>query len=403
MRTDYIELVEETDLVLPKDKLGEAQALSLYRDPHFEFEWPNPGNNFHYRLRSKGWVGHIPVGDTVIVVRPKAPVASIFAMLEVAYDLKSFNILEGETAVETLEEIYERVAAILAKRVNDRFRKGLYRGYIDKNDDLEYLRGRLDIRGNIRNALLTAPRLRCRYQELTADLDENIILLWALYLVSRTGLSRDDVKRTVRQAYRHLIGAVSLEPRSSSDCVDRFYHRLNEDYKPIHGLCRFIIEHAGPGIKVAGHEFLPFSLDMAKLFEEFMAKWLDENLPGNLKVDPQFHVQLDANADLSFKIDLVLRDRLSGQALALIDVKYKMDEQPSEDDIQQVVAYAVELGVSRAHLVYPFSLPHPVKAKIGNLKVSTIGIDLSRPFTEAWDTLAPSIIPSDLMRAPATG
>jgi 5-methylcytosine-specific restriction enzyme subunit McrC len=233
-------------------------------------------------------------------------------------------------------------------------------------------------------------------------LDENAILLWALYLASRTGLSRDDVKRTVRQAYRHLIGAVSLEPRSSSDCVDRSYHRLNQDYKPMHGLCRFIIEHAGPGIKVAGHEFLPFSLDMAKLFEEFVAKWLDENLPQDLKIDPQLHVQLDANADLSFKIDLVLRDRLSGQALAVIDVKYKMAEQPSEDDIQQVVAYAVELGVSRAHLVYPFSLLRPVEAKIGNVKVSTIGIDLSRPFSETWEMVARSITPTDCMVSPRT-
>jgi 5-methylcytosine-specific restriction endonuclease McrBC regulatory subunit McrC len=92
---------------------------------------------------------------------------------------------------------------------------------------------------------------------------------------------------------------------------------------------------------------------------------------------------------------LVLRDRLSGHALAVIDVKYKMAEQPSEDDIQQVVAYAVELGVSQAHLVYPFSLSHPVQAKIGNVKVSTIGIDLSRPFSETWETVAQSITPSD--------
>src|SRR5450759_4435745 len=395
MQMEQIELVEETDLYVSKDELSEPEALALYRDPRFEFEWPNPGNKFQYRLRSKGWVGHIPVDGTIIVVRPKAPVASIFGMLEVAYKLKAFNILEGETAVESLEEIYERIASILAKRVNDRFRKGLYRGYLEKSEDLEYVRGRVDIRGNIRNALLTAPRLRCRYEELTADLEENRILLWALYLASRIGLTRDEVKRQVRQAYRNLIGAVSLEPRSARDCIGRFYHRLNDDYKPMHGLCRFLIEHAGPGTNIGSHEFLPFSVDMPKLFEEFVAEWLDEKLPEKLKVDHQFHVQLNANADLSFRIDLVLRDRMSGRALAVIDVKYKIAEQPSESDIQQVVAYAVELGVSRAHLVYPFSLSQPVEVKIGNVKVSTIGIDLSHPFSETWNTLVGAITPSD--------
>jgi 5-methylcytosine-specific restriction endonuclease McrBC regulatory subunit McrC len=102
------------------------------------------------------------------------------------------------------------------------------------------------------------------------------------------------------------------------------------------------------------------------------------------------HVQLNANADLSFRIDLVLRDR-SGQALSVIDVKYKLGEQPSEADIDQVVAYAVELGVSKAYLVYPVFLPQPVKAKVGNINVTTIGIDLTQPFLKSWNSLAREI------------
>jgi 5-methylcytosine-specific restriction enzyme subunit McrC len=386
-----IELTEETDLELSSDQLSNQQALALYKHPHFQLEWPNPGNNFRYRLRSKGWVGHIPVDDTIMVVRPKVPVGSIFGMLEIAYKLKSFNILEGETAVESLDEIYQRIASILAKRVNDRFRKGLYRAYVQKNDDLEYVRGRIDIKANIRNALITTPRLHCRYEELTADLEDNAILLWALYLVSRMGLTRDDVKRQVRQAYRSLISSVSLEPKDAHDCIERFYHRLNDDYKPMHGLCRFIIEHTGPGIGIGAQNFLPFSIDMPKLFEAFVAEWLAEKLPRQMKVDFQYYVQLNANVDLSYRMDLVLRDRQNGQALAVIDIKYKVDEQPSEDDVSQAVAYAVQLGVSRAHLIYPFSLSQSVEAMIGNVMISTIGIDLSRPFSESWNGLVRAI------------
>jgi 5-methylcytosine-specific restriction enzyme subunit McrC len=393
-----IELAEESDLYLSKDELNDQQALALYRDPRFELEWPNPGNNFQYRLRSKGWVGHIPVDGTVVVVRPKVPIASIFRMLELAYKLKSFNILEGETAVESLEEIYERIASILAKRVNDRFRHGLYRSYLERNNDLEYLRGRIDIRANIRNAIITAPRLHCRYEELTADLEENALLLLAIYLASRVGLKRDDVKRQVRQAYRNLIGTVSLEPKIARDCIGRFYHRLNDDYRPMHMLCRFLIEQTGPGTNVGNYDFLPFSLDMPKLFEEFVGEWLNENLPEALRVDTQYHVQLNANEDLSFRIDLVLRNRRSGQAVAVIDVKYKLADKPSESDIQQVVAYAVELGVSRAHLVYPFRLSHSVQAKIGNITISTVGIDLNRPFAESWKLLEHTLAPYELCR-----
>jgi 5-methylcytosine-specific restriction enzyme subunit McrC len=387
-----IELAEETDLILPAGELDREQGLVLTRDHRFELDWPNPGNNFQYRLRSKGWVGHIPFPGLLVVVQPKVPVSSIFGMLEVAYKTKSFHILEGETAVESIEEIYERIASILAKRVNDRFRKGLYRGYIEREDDLEYVRGRVDIRGNLRNAVLTAPRLHCRYEELTADLAENSILLWALYLASRAEFEREDVRRAVRQAYRNLIGSVSLEPKYPRDCIARLYHRLNEDYKPMHALCRFLIEHSGPSTKIGSYEFLPFSLDMPKLFEGFVTEWLRANLPGSLRVDPQYHIKLNANADLSFRVDLVLRQRPNDQAIAVLDVKYKMDETPSQSDITQVVAYAVELGVTRAFLVYPSRLAHPVVIHVGHVMICTVAIDLTRSPSENWPRFRDAIL-----------
>ena len=42
----------------------------------------------------------------------------------------------------------------------------------------------------------------------------------------------------------------------------------------------------------------------------------------------QYTARLNANADLSFRIDLVLRDRMSGQALSVIDTKYKTEVSP---------------------------------------------------------------------------
>ena len=379
---DKIELIEETDLAVPKNQLGEELAAAFYGDPRFQLDSP-PGKDNPYRLRSKGWVGQIPIGNMLVVVQPKVPIASIFGMLEVAYQLKSFKIFDGETAVQSLEEIYERIASILAKRVSDRFRKGLYRSYVERDDDLEFVRGRIDIRGNMRNAVVGAPRLRCHFEELTADLEENSILLWALYSASRLGLQRDEVKRQVRRAFRSLIGNVSLEPKSARDCVGRFYHRLNDDYQPMHGLARFLIEHAGPTTHAGKHEFLPFAVKMPTLFEAFVAEWLKQNLPDELKVDPKYHARLDANADLSFEIDLVLHDRESGAAIAVLDTKYKLAGLPSAADLQQVVSYAVELGVTRAWLVYPFGISRPIRVRVGNVDVETVGIDLDRPIEES--------------------
>jgi hypothetical protein len=78
----------------------------------------------------------------------------------------------------------------------------------------------------------------------------------------------------VRRAFRNLIGNVSLGPKSARDCVGRFYHRLNDDYQPMHGLARFLIEHSGPSAHAGEHEFLPFAVEMPTLFEAFVAEWL---------------------------------------------------------------------------------------------------------------------------------
>src|SRR5262249_50890435 len=174
-----IELEEETDRAVSKDDLDDILALALSKSGHFDVQFPSVITGHKYIVRSKGWVGHIPVGAQIIVkVRPKLPISSIFGMLEVAYNLKSFALLEGETSVNTIEELFERVASILAHRVLDRARKGLYQAYLTRRDDLAFVRGRIDIRESLKRSLHGSAYLHCEFQHLTHDLEDNQILLW---------------------------------------------------------------------------------------------------------------------------------------------------------------------------------------------------------------------------------
>ena len=81
---------------------------------------------------------------------------------------------------------------------------------------------------------------------------------------------------------------------------------------------------------------IPFALNMASLFELFVARWLGNNLPPGITLKAQHLARLDNSGQLSFKIDLVLFDA-SQHAYAVLDTKYKRDAVPSEDDVQQVV------------------------------------------------------------------
>src|SRR5262245_48284884 len=217
-----IELEEEADKAISKGDFDDASALALSMSGHFDVKFPSIITSQAYIIRSKGWVGHIPVGAQIIVkIRPKLPISSIFGMLEVAYNLKSFALLEGETNINTIEELFERVASILAHRVLDRARKGLHQAYLTERDDLAFVRGRVDIRESLKRSLQGSAYLHCEFQHLTHDLEDNQILLWTLHQTSRARLRRPEVAHAVRKAYRVLSGTVRLSKKGAEDCINR--------------------------------------------------------------------------------------------------------------------------------------------------------------------------------------
>jgi 5-methylcytosine-specific restriction enzyme subunit McrC len=109
-------------------------------------EFPSPKTDGQYELTNRGWVGVVPLGrDAVISLEPKVPLANVFRMLEYAYRLDAFGTSEDTAGVETMREVYESLARVLARRVRDRARKGLHRSYQGREERLSVVRGRLNL------------------------------------------------------------------------------------------------------------------------------------------------------------------------------------------------------------------------------------------------------------------
>ncbi len=373
-----LDLQEEEVARFPRAMLLDAEVLALNESGKFEVEPASLFNGDTYGLRSRGWVGQIPIGnDLLLRVTPKVPVSNLFRMLEVAYNLRSFRLFDGEVQIESLEDVYERIVSILARRVLDRTRKGLYRNYIGEADNLPYVRGHIDVSGAILNSMHGIPHIPCHYEEHTADLEDNRILLWTLHQVRRQALRQEKVRIELDRARRALAGTITLERCSPNDCVHRLYHRLNDDYSLMHGLCRFILEQTGPSIHPGDRTFIPFELDMRKLFELFVAEWLRANAPPGVTVRCHHKATLDCNLEMKINIDIVLYDEHSQQPVAVLDTKYKASEQPSEDDIYQISFYARELQVGHAILVYPSTLTCPLRMFHGkNILVESLDFDV---------------------------
>ncbi len=376
-----IELKEYEQRRLPRGDLAEEEGEALWRryGDQVAVDFPTVKTNRQWRLTSRGWVGFIPLTPELgISLTPKVPLGNLFRMLEVAYKL-DFLTPEGLTDSGSLQEFYERLANVLAKRVLDRARRGLYRAYVPDADTLPYVRGSLDLGRRLRRPW--AIGLPCEFEEHTADLEENQILAWTLLRIARSGACTERVLPTIRRAYRVLQGSASLQPFLPEACIGRLYNRLNGDYRPLHALCRFFLEQAGPTHERGDREMIPFLVPMWRLFELFVAEWLREHLPVRYRLEVQENVHLGESRELQFQIDLVLYDAEIGRPISVLDTKYKDTERPSERDVQQVVAYAESTGCGDAVLVYPAETPLDVW--VGGIRVRSSAFGLAGDVEEA--------------------
>ncbi len=387
--TSAVSILELTEFVMKeydKDEFRHETALELRQKYRKQVVVTAPTLfEDYWTLTPQGWIGYIPLTDgTSISIQPKIRLHNLFKMLAYAYTTP-IEFLKGTIECQSLQDFYEQLATVLARRVLARARQGFYRAYIPEDDRLPYVRGRLDMRKALQSPW--DAHLRCHFQEHTSDIEDNQILTWTLRGIARTGLCREEALCAVRGAYRVLQNSTSLDVFTPSDCVGRLYHRLNCDYEPMHGLCRFFLEHTGPSNSRGDKKMLPFLIDMASLFERFVAAWLKQHLPDAYELKVQERVQVSEGVP-TFQIDLVLYDAAEGRALMVLDTKYKKDPIPSNDDINQVISYAQLKDCPDAVLIYPSGAIHAVNTPFGQgRRLRSAAFDLSGDLDQAGRTL----------------
>lgn len=376
--SEPIQLVEFEIRSLPQSSLSEETAKRIhlqFRDK-VDVQWPTPKTFNQWQLNSLGWVGFIPFGEgDGLSLQPKVPLETLFGMLEYAYDLQSFKLLDGLYDSESMRDFYERLASILSERTLTRARQGLYRTYREEYDAYSFVRGKIDIPAFVRTAVKT--RIPCYSQDFTIDVEDNQIIAWTLHIIRRSGLLRREKEvRLVRKAERVLRNSIQLRPYSHFDCFGRTYTRLNADYEVLHKLCRFFLENTGPTQNLGDRSMLPFLVNMARLFELFVARWLRERLKHKYTLKIQDSFRIGDQSALRMTMDMLLCDKETGRPVCVLDTKYKGENTVSNDDYNQVVAYSDAVGCENAVLIYPKELERPFDEKPGRIRVNSAVFDV---------------------------
>ena len=184
--------------------------------------------------------------------------------------------------------------------------------------------------------------------------------------------------------------------------MGRQYNRLNEDYRPLHALCRFFLEQSGASHELGDRTTLPFLVDMARLYERFVAEWLKAHretvlLPLGFDIKSQQRVYVGQGKALYFDIDLVLQDMATGAAKYVLDTKYKASTAPASSDIAQVVAYAEAKGCQEGILVYPTPLSEPLNIRVGSIRIRSLIFSLAGDLEQAGYRFLQNLLGTEIL------
>ena len=314
--------------------------------------------------------------------QPKAPVRNVFFMLATALDLRS-PFMDQPVHFERIDELFDFLVEHLANLIDARLQSGLYRSYIEREENLRAVRGRIMIGEDLRRNAVMRHRTFCQFSEFTWDVPENRVIRQTVFAMSRL-VRRNDLQRRLATLDRAL-GEIDPTPLPLSTFDTFQYHRLNEDYRPIHRLCRLLLEGSSVSEVAGAMGFRAFLLDMNMLYEQFLTVALAEAMPAGFVLASQRVTHLDQQRWIAIRPDISL---LSGGTTVLIaDAKYKLyeHERKGHSDLYQMLAYCTAEGIDHGVLIYPKweqGGESTVQVRNSPIAISRFAIDLGGPIAD---------------------
>lgn len=362
------------------------------------------------RIAARSWVGLIRFSTLEIQVVPKL-VGDNLGLVELIDYATGLDSLDRYPTVRTLEgggtSLFDLIALLFVEGCERVIRGGLLSDYCETEDALPVVRGRIMIRRQILKRFGRIDHLECRYDEYLTDIPENRILLAGLQACSGR-VRHPAVAMRVRRLLAILSEACVLEDTDLRQVrATLIYNRMSEHYREAHELAWLILD--GLGIEdiyaTGSHRCFAFLLDMNKLFENFIARWMRDLFAGSdFRVLPQRRDRTILwNADLgrpykSVIPDLLVERRKARGRFLPVDAKYKLydDRAISPGDIYQTFLYAYAYG--EHHSVMPTALVLYPASVSGNPQVR-LNIRRSGGSTSAQLRALPIHIPTALAEA----
>ena len=260
------------------------------------------------------------------------------------FPFKSSNLASLKTQNLPLLEIF--ISMFLCE-LEALVKKGIKSDYVALEENLNFLKGKLNINEQIKRNSVHKERFYVGYSEFLSDIKINRIIKTTLkFLYKKSNSSKN------QQKIRELL--FMFDEVSTCDDYKDFFEKLIinrqvKHYEQTLLWCKIFLlnnsftPHKGDDIALA------LLFDMNALFESYVGNFIKKSFPGTILQHSEKHLVEDPK---SFKLrpDIFLKDKF------IADTKWKIissSNDISQADLYQLYAYGKKHECDKLHLIYP--------------------------------------------------
>lgn len=214
------------------------------------------------------------------------PIQNIYYLL-----CYSWNTLDEKdrvnVSIDDKTELLDLFAMVLINATKMLLKRGIDKNYIDYTDELAGVKGKLQISQTLKSNLLFKQRTICIYDDFSANILTNRILVTTIYKLTRTkGLDKKLKNELV--AVQRMLSGIALLEISNSHFKQVRLHRNNRLYGFVMNVCQIIYDCTFPSEEQGKYKFSDFTRDdrkMNQLFESFIRNFyrIEQNQYNSVK------------------------------------------------------------------------------------------------------------------------
>jgi len=314
-------------------------------------------------LQAQNYVGVIQTKDgTTIEILPKVQSLKSNDSKEILLKMlktlrkspfKNFNMAHLKNHKMPLLEVF---ITMFLDELSTLIRKGIRSDYIKKEENLKFLKGKLNINEQIRKNYIHKERFFVDYEEFSSDRVENRLIKTTLnYLYNKSKSNKN--QQRIRE-YLFVFDDIGLSHNIKTDFSKVKSNRQMREYKQVLLWCKTFL--LGESFSPYKGDDLAFALlfDMNKLFENYVFHYLKKNCncQSITAQDKKYHL-VEKPKSFELKPDIAIEHH---SKLIIADTKWKILSEEktnagvSQADMYQLFAYGIKYEkCKQLYLIYP--------------------------------------------------